>query len=43
MGHFADECHFDKKKKGKEEIANVEEDFKEESALMMLYDGEFSE
>ena len=39
----ADECHFDKKKKGKEEIENVVEVSKEESTLMMISDCEFSE
>ena len=43
MGHFSDACHFDKNKKVKEEIANVAEESEEESALMMLSDGDFSE
>ena len=32
MGHFADECHFEKKKKGKEEKVNIAEESKKESA-----------
>ena len=43
MGHFADECHAEKKKKGKEEKANLVEESDEESALMILSDREFSE
>ena len=43
MGHFADECHAEKKKKGKEEKANLVEESKEESALMILLDSEFNE
>ena len=36
MGHFADECYSDTKKKGKEEKANVAEETEEGSALMMV-------
>ena len=36
MGHFADECYSDTKKKGKEEKANVTEETEEESSLMMV-------
>ena len=36
MGHFADECYSDTKKKGKEEKANISEETEEESALMMV-------
>ena len=43
MGHFADECHPEKKKKGKDEKANLVEESEEESALMILFDSEFSE
>ena len=42
MGHFTDECHFEKKK-GKEEKVNIAEESKEESALMIFSDSEFSE
>ena len=42
MGHFSDECHAEKKKKGKEEKANLVEEFEEESALMIPSDSEFS-
>ena len=43
MGHFADECYSDTKKKGKEEKANVNEVTKEESALMMVVSDECGE
>ena len=43
MGHFADECHAEKKKKGKDEKVNLVEESKEESTLMILSDSEFSE
>ena len=43
MGHFADECHAEKKKKGKDEKVNIVEESEEESALMILSDSEFSE
>ena len=43
MGHFADECHFEKKKKGKDEKVNIAKESEEESALMILSDNEFSE
>ena len=43
MGQFADECHAKKKKKGKDEKMNIVEESKEESALMILSDSEFSE
>ena len=43
MGHFADECYSDTKKKGKEEKANVAEETEEESALMMVVFDEFGE
>ena len=43
MGHFADECHAEKKKKGKDEKANLVEESEEELALMILSDGKFSE
>ena len=43
MGHFADECHAKKKKKGKDEKMNIVDESKEESALMILSDSEFSE
>ena len=36
MGHFADECYSDTKKKGKEEKANISKETEEESALMMV-------
>ena len=36
MGHFADECYSDTKKKGKEEKANILEETEEESALKMV-------
>ena len=36
MGHFVDECQFEKKK-------NIAEEYKEESALMILSDSEFNE
>ena len=40
MGHFADECYSDKKKKGKEEKINITEETEEESALMMVISDE---
>ena len=43
MGHFADECHDEIKKKGNYEKANLVEESEEESALMILFDSEFSE
>ena len=43
MGHFANECHSKKKKKGKDEKVNLVEESEEESALMILSDSEFSE
>ena len=43
MGHFADECHAEKNKKGKEEKANLVEESEEESALMILSDSELTE
>ena len=43
MGHFADECYSDTKKKGKEEKANVIEETEEESALMMVVSDEYGE
>ena len=43
MGHFADECYSDSKKKMKEEKANVAEETKEESALMMVVYDEVGE
>ena len=43
MGHFADECHGEKKKKGKDEKANLVEESEEESTLMIVSDSEFSE
>ena len=43
MGHFADECHAEKKKKGKDEKVNLVEESEEESTLMILSDSEFSE
>ena len=43
MGHFADECYSNTKKKGKEEKANVSEETKEESALMMVVSNECGE
>ena len=41
MGHFADDCYPDMKKKGKEEKANVVEETKEDSALVMVVSNEF--
>ena len=43
MGHFADECYLDTKKKGKEEKVNVIEETEEESALMMVVSDEYGE
>ena len=43
MGHFADKCYSDTKKKGKEEKANVLEETEEESALMMVVSDEYRE
>ena len=43
MGHFADECYSDTKKKGKEEKANISEEIEEESALMMVVFDEYGE
>ena len=43
MGHFADECYSDTKKKGKEERANVTEETEEESALVMVISDECGE
>ena len=43
MGHFADECYSDTKKKGKEEKANVSEETEEELALMMVVSDECGE
>ena len=43
MGHFADECYANKKKKGKEEKVNVDEEAKKESALMMAISYEYWE
>ena len=43
MGHFADECYSDTKKKGKEEKANVTDKIEEESALMMVVSDECGE
>ena len=43
MGHFADECYSDTKKKGKEEKDNVTEETEEESALMMVVSDECGE
>ena len=43
MGHSADECYSDTKKKGKEEKANVTEETEEESALMMVVSDECGE
>ena len=43
MGHFADECYSNKKKKGKEEKINIIEETEEESALMMVISDEYGE
>ena len=43
MGHFADECYSDIKKKGKEEKINVTHETKVESALMMVVSDEYVE
>ena len=43
MGHFADECYSDTKKKGNREKANVTEETEEESALMMVISDESGE
>ena len=43
MGHFADECYSDTKKKGKEEKANVTEETEEVSVLMMVASDEYGE
>ena len=43
MGHFADECYSDTKKKGKEEKVNVTEETEEESTLMMVVSDKFGE
>ena len=43
MGHFADECYSNTKKKGKEEKVNVTEETEEESALMMVVCDEYGE
>ena len=43
MGHFADECYSDTKKKGKEEKVNISEETEEESALMMIMSDECGE
>ena len=43
MGHFADECYSDTKKKGKEEKANTTEETEEESALMIVVSDECGE
>ena len=43
MGHFADECYSDSKKKRKEEKANVAEATQEESAIMMVVSDEVGE
>ena len=41
MGHFADKCYVDKKKKGKEEKVNVVEETEEELALTMAISDEY--
>ena len=43
MGHFADECYSDTKKKGKEEKVNFTEETEEESTLMMVVSDEYGE
>ena len=43
MGHFADECYSNTKKKGKEEKANVTEETEDESTLMMVVSDECGE
>ena len=43
MGHFADECQFEKKEKGKDEKVNIAEEFEEKSTSMILSNNEFSE
>ena len=43
MGHFADECYIDKKKKGKEEKTNVTEENEKELSLMMVISDEYGE
>ena len=41
MGHFANECYSDIKKKGKEEKINVTEETEVESTLMMVVFDEY--
>ena len=43
MGHFANKCDVDKKKKGKEEKVNLVEETEEESALIMAIYDEYGE